>query len=382
MTPEEIQCQVDRISWGNQYISVRDGFGKEHTLILVSMNLADKNWANFIYKRTLDQAEENGLMSEFDLKTYYSKVGLWTTYHEEQIEGLTSDIKKLNDGIKEQEGFNKKVINKLTRLKFAATKALRKLQSRKVELFSVSAEQSAAQQKVGAVIFCSTYRLDNSRLWNSWEDFQEERDRVLIDNITKEFGRSTKLETSDVREIARSAIWRNKWLAAKNVGKLFDKPIVELSQEQESLIYWSQVYDAAYEAYDRPSDSIIQDDDALDQWFEDQAKERRRKQVYGGKGRKKKGIISDKVAQHSEIMVVANHNINPEAPSPGEVWDLNSDGNKRFISHQNKMIKESVTINEKDLRASRDMRMLSGAKRAEFKIGRGGKKIITKEQDY
>jgi len=244
------------------------------------------------------------------------------------------------------------------------------LNSRRREYFGSSMENYAEQQRINAIIYCATRGLDGDRHWSTWEDFEEETDRTLIDNLLKEISRSKEITTEQFRFLARSNNWRFKWAASKNCDDLFGKPIVELSGSQENLIYWSQVYDSVYDAYERPGDDIINDDEALDEWFEEQAKQRKRDQI---ESKKSSGgrVGSDKVWRHGEVGIVVGEAAQQDlqrAKKMGlaakrqsimtveDVNDLNTDLNKKFLASQRKKLKNHGVLEERDMRSDANSR--------------------------
>lgn len=126
-----------------------------------------------------------------------------------------------------------------------------------------------------------------------------------IDNIDEYMFNSmisiinTKLLTStDFRYIARSSEWHSIWNIKNH--HIFNDPVVEWSEEQKSLIAFSQMYDNIYQHLECPDDKIIEDDDALDGWSLYQKRKIEQE-------KKKKGVssINDKHKNAGEIFLLA-----------------------------------------------------------------------------
>jgi len=200
-----------------------------------------------------------------------------------------------------------------------------------------------------ALIFCSTYNDQEECLWNNWQAFLDEADDTLVHSVLDGIRDIHMFSVADIREIARSGTWRFRWNGAKGIGNLFGKPISEFDAEQQSLLYWSQVYDSVYESMEKPPDSIIEDDEALDKWFEDKYRKDKADEVVkkGGIGKMK---LSSKIRSAGEIFVVTNPNINPAAPSRKEIDELNTEFIRKFKQTETEKIKEHGTLNEKELR--------------------------------
>jgi len=69
------------------------------------------------------------------------------------------------------------------------------------------------------------------------------------------------------------AEWRARWRAStKTSSPLFEGVTTDWNINQVALVFWSNFYDNIYEHPERPEQKIIDNDDLLDKWVEDQAK--------------------------------------------------------------------------------------------------------------
>lgn len=98
------------------------------------------------------------------------------------------------------------------------------------------------------------------------------------------------------------AEWRARWRASTKTGSpLFDGPVMDWNINQVALVFWSNFYDSIYEHPERPTQKIIDNDDLLDKWVEDQAKKM--------EDRAKKNSSSStysKTLDHDEVIVFDN----------------------------------------------------------------------------
>ncbi len=197
---------------------------------------------------------------------------------------------------------------------------------------------------------------------------------MLVENISIAFSNRKVLDGKRIRRLARSNAWRFQWQAGKGLGGLFGRPIIELDPEQQAIVYWSQVYDNVYESMDRPEDSVIENDDELDAWFEAQARKRKVEQIAEGKD--VGGVkLSSNMSRHGEIFIVANPNVNPEAPTTQQVEDLNSSLVRTFKLKEAETVKSKGLLGEKELRNRKNKmaRKLIGSRDAVLnKNGMGG----------
>lgn len=356
MNPEKIERFINEISWGGKYIEVRDNYGRRSFCIIKPISIRERNFVDFIKERSFQDAVDAGLMTKFELYKEYKRRGIWTSEDDDNIEIYKKRIDEL-------EG----TTNKIYQRELQATKeSLAKLKRRREALYVMSAENYAEQQQTLALIYCATYDEQENKKWSNWQEFLEYSDDGIVSSIIKGFKELKNIGTKDLRAVARSGPWRFRWNGAKSIGDLFGKPISDFDSQQQALLYWSQVYDSVYESMEKPPDHVINDDDALDKWFEDQDKKRKRKEIERGKGQIGRMGVSDRIGKHGEIGIVANPAFNPNAPKLEEVHSLNPELVRNFRREEEKRIKESNNINEKDLRSRKNKiaRKLIGSKDA------------------
>lgn len=376
MSPEEIEKAINKIAWGGRFIEARDCSGNRRPLIIKSLSIRERNFVEFIYESALQEALEAGALSKFDLYVIYKRRGVWTAQDDVQVEESRDKIEALKDTQEKARGKEKRVLAvKLDRLIASFGHLLEKRRN----LFHVAAETHAAEQRSLALIFCATYDDQERKLWDDWQEFLNEADDLFIASILVGINKMQQYTVREMRQIARSNMWRFRWNGVKHTGDLFGKPVVEFDSEQQNLLYWSQVYDSVYDAYERPSDAIINDDEALDKWFENQNKKEKQKRVTE-KGDIGKMKMSGKMRGHGEVFVVVNPEVNPNAPSMEEVSELNTELVRTFKRAEEAKIKKSGSIKETELRerGNRISRKMIGSKDAilgkgSFGQAKGGK---------
>jgi hypothetical protein len=172
-------------------------------------------------------------------------------------------------------------------------------------------------------------KIDGSSLWPSYEDYLEERDATFITSIVTEANKLKPLAETEIRSVARLPSWSIMWQTAKKGQRLFDRNSSEYSVEQTLLCYWAMMYDNVYESPDRPADKIIEDDEALDKWFEEQRKERKNRAL-SSKRR------NSKMDKHGEIFVMAN--TDEEAD---EIWEMNNEWTLARLRKEAEVIENS-----------------------------------------
>lgn len=332
-------------------------------------------------------------MTEAEILFDAGKKGFWTKDDDNQIDILVNELKKIPDAVA---GASKRENTKLEKLRNSIKTQIAELELSKNSITKFSAERYAEEAKIRAFVYTCVTDEDGNRLWNKWDDFNNETDTKFIDNVLLEISSNKPEEynTKEIREIARSGIWRHKWCAAKAIDTLFEKSVLELTDEQSSLVYWSQLYDSVYDAYERPPQEVIEDDDKLDEWLDAQAKKVNldAKNTYKDKFKNKKNGISSNVSRHGEIFVVTDGGLGPindkrlvlnaDLPSRQEIYDMNTELGKKFLTHQDRKIKQAGGyILEEDLRSDKDSRRVIGANDAVVSIKRGKDGLPRKQVD-
>lgn len=160
-----------------------------------------------------------------------------------------------------------------------------------------------------------TFILDNSLYLRNGQRYAA--DDITVTDLL-EFWNISRLTDEHFRELARTDPWTSYWQSKATA--FFALPDSELNDEQRRMVMWSKMYDNIRESPDAPSDTVFQDDDALDGWLLIQRKKRERdkksKQV-------EDGIKSNKIKNSQDVMVKA---WTPE--QAGEINSLNdADGN-------------------------------------------------------
>jgi len=118
------------------------------------------------------------------------------------------------------------------------------------------------------------------------------------------------------------------------------------------------MYDNVYESLEKPSDDIIEDDEALDKWFEKQRVERNKKS-------KQKHKMNNRMDKHSEIFIMAK--TDKEAD---EIWELNNEWTLARLQKEAQVIEEQGSISEYKLRRNiikRELQLQNSKKFAEVR---------------
>lgn len=184
------------------------------------------------------------------------------------------------------------------------------------------------------LIIRSLYDHNNNIVFKSVDD----TDYNLLNSITSLVARET-ISSTTFRAIARNEQWKNYWSA--NNETLFDKPTINWTDEQKTLVVISRMYDSAYQHPECPPDNIIEDDDMFDGWMIIQRKEAEK---IKNKNRAEKMFGVDKHKKANEVFIVANSQ--EEAKN---IYDLNDPTSRHIIRERENTLKRVDAIDDINL---------------------------------
>jgi hypothetical protein len=277
---EELERYIGEICAGKKLVYVEDGKGVQIPLLFRHASYRDKELSTFIYKRALKEAEEAELPTISEMETLIKERGLFSKVDQEKLEKLESKregqrvILAKTTRVPAKRDRIKDIIENLDR-------AILELRLKKERLFDFTRERKSAEEKMLYLAWAGSLDPFSGNLyWRTYDDFKSEKDyvfrkRVFVEYTIYHYG----VEQKTIRAIARSGLWRIRYTTAlKTSESLFGRPIPDYTPDQLMLIYWSHYYQSIYEMLpdDRPPESIIEDDAALDAYMKDWMAEKSR----------------------------------------------------------------------------------------------------------
>ncbi len=330
----EKQRMIDSILWGK--IITQDPTGKE--IILDIPSDEDRARSSLIYNKLLREAENNETLN----KEEALKISGWTMDDEVEIEGLKKDIHKIKKGLLDYYPLHKSKIKQAKRLLRGAEKALLERIIKKYSCLIHTGEHYASlgSQKYLISRIAKIAQGDRYRpYWQTDDDFDNELNIDFIEGLRITFFDEANYPEEVLREIARTEPWRSLWTCIKGTQKLLG------SQNQRQLLYWSQVYDSVYDAYERPSNEVINDDDLTDSWFIRQS-EKIDKQSNDKAVQEK--VKPGKAGGRQEFFVVSDKD------GAQDVYGQNNPLSRAKIIQQQRLIKTKGRIEDQDLPVSQE----------------------------
>lgn len=289
---KETEDYLDQIFSGVLYKYIKLDIGRQLVFFKHPSSVI-KQKANLVYKEVYNDALSAGILPIKDLEELIIRRNIFT-------EEDTKKLSKLKSQLEAQRillGKTTRIRAKIDRLKNIVKRLeteINELLYKKSSKLLMSAETKAEEEKASYICCECSYFENGEMIWPTYEDMLCGTDIIFKDKILTAFLMFYRgLDTTIIRELARSSVWRIRYITSLKVSEaLFGVPTSEYTTDQINLVYWSNFLQQIYEMMpeDRPSDLIIEDDDALDAFMEayyrEQSKEnaaRKSKKTSGGK---------------------------------------------------------------------------------------------------
>ena len=219
--------------------------------------------ADILYDSIIHDEKYNDWIRQEYVDNILINLGLWTNDTQKTIVTLEKRIENLK--VELFENFMNITLQKKIRTNLNSHKnQLDRIKSIRSEFLVNTLEGYASSIKYEFVICNSLYK-NNKRIFIL--DNKDKNSSLLsyFNNIVSEINKYS-ISISDFKNLARSYIWRSYWNSNKNTN-IFPGAISEWTDDQRSLVSFSQMYDSVYEHPECPSEKVIEDDDMLDGWM-------------------------------------------------------------------------------------------------------------------
>jgi len=245
---------LDAIAWAHRIVTVND-----EQYVFRPLSLQDRNIANHIHLEALKKGREDGLKLRDVLRNEAIRKGIWKIHHDNDLKILKEELEKKRPEREKLEQQSKSKRNAPTALVLLKKRMdfvektisdLDQVYISCIELPSLEyyAEQARAHYAIGQ----ATLRFPSmTRKWSDHNALLAENDTDLIHRLVNEYYRLEIADESTIRAAARSPVWRIKWSGSKKNGgvkTLFGRDMYDLTMDQFRLVYWSQIYDSAFES--------------------------------------------------------------------------------------------------------------------------------------
>lgn len=300
-----------------------------------------KFYAEKVYIDVYERAKEENISAD-NIIVMLDKYKIWSEDEENKLTKIKQELEDTKVALyenffrDEKRSIYKKVISDLKAEQDRLT-----LKKQAMDCFTAEYAASSARQKflTGASIL--TY--NKKRLWHRFTDWDKEN--KIIDTAL-EYIIQNYLNERDIRDLAKNDPWKTVWSLQKKPQSIFRKSVGDFTSEQQSLSIWSIVYDNIRKSIEQPSESLIEDDDALDGWMIIQ---KRKADVKSGQTEVKQQITNEKISKAGEIFVMANSHDQIK-----KVYEMNDFGSKMAFKKRMMQIQRDKIVDEVNMIETRE----------------------------
>lgn len=273
---------LDALAWGHRVVEIDDG----RVFVFRPLTLEERNVANFVYHQATKDGKANHLLNRQALEKNAISTGLWKPSYANDIRLLRQELGVRLEEMQEEEKANSRRQTETGKLKGLRKRVsyislklreLEDLHTQHIELPSVE-YYSERERGIYALSRSAMAFPEMKQIWGSLDALKDEEDTILVAKLLNLYYDVKIAEESEIRKLARSPIWRIRWMGSKKNGgvkTLFGKDMYDITLDQFRLVYWSQIYDSAFESLESPSDEIVENDKLFDEWLEEQSNKRR-----------------------------------------------------------------------------------------------------------
>jgi len=304
LTHDEVEEYLEIISTGSKITEV------DSKVILLRYPTANiRMMSKFIYKTEYKLSVDEGMLTHSQMADIIKERNWVSETDRNQLSKLESQITA-----------QRILLSKTTRVKANKERIKNIIQDLKLKKavienkerskFAMTADTKAEEARILYLCYNSVFNVDNDSLyWATFDDFKKEYDYMFRQAVLTEFiSFYTGISTTTIRALARSNLWRIKYVTSVKTGEdLFGVPVSNYTGDMLNLAYWSHYYQNINDmmSEDQPPEDIIEDDDALDAFMQDYHNERT-KDIAERKHRKgNRGKLS---AFNQEEVIVARTN--------------------------------------------------------------------------
>jgi hypothetical protein len=292
------------------------------------------------YRKFYQKYQDNGaFLTQQEANNLLEEEGIWDQDDQKTLKDLEENLLKLKKGRSEFR-YQSKKLAAIDNTIEETMRHINKLDARKNTFFTQTIEYQARQSQRYWLLSKSIFDTNLKLYWDSFDELEQDYDVDFINELVIKVFYEGLFDTKTIRMLAREEPWRTRWKAACKFGT---SPFSNehMTNTQYYLVYWSSVYDSVYESMDCPSQSVIDDDAALDSWFEEQAHKRDSDSGVSSDS----PVSSKKIAESQEVFIPV------DSPSDAaKVYnDLNTVQAKNIFKSRQEAIKQHGKLAEGQL---------------------------------
>jgi len=232
LTIDEIEKYLCRIFTGKEIFYINNG--KEDVKLIFRQPSNDiRLAANSVYDKAYKDALDEGILSLKDLEKLIKERNIFTSEDEAKVNSLKSKLEA-----------QRVLLSKTTRVKARSDRIkeiiaeleqeIRTIEYKKYSKLSMAAETKAEEERSNYLCWGSIYDENGENLyWQKYEDFLKEENMSFRGNVLNVFLKfHGGIDTSVVRYIARSSLWRIRYVTSQKVSDpLFGIPTSQYTND-------------------------------------------------------------------------------------------------------------------------------------------------------
>jgi len=381
-----VQDNINKVLWNRRIVTIPDHVDRPPGLdyvVLRDLTVEDRNLYLFIKSTEEKRAKRDGVPSEKELMANAREGGYWGQF-EDEVEAKSEDhLAFLRAELEAKKKF--KARQNIIKLQIEDVLAKQEAVSRKRTEFRMnSAEYSAHEFASFALLRRVTLDIYGQEVFKDEQEFLVYKNNYLVFlyYLIQEIMNEGILPTKDIRAVAKSTEWRLIWvLSRENLPAIFNRPLGDLTLNHRLLIYWSRIYDSAFERAEPPSQEIVNDDEKFDNWLvekdtgskvkEDGASDYQEEgrmiegyfvnDCYCGMKAKNKGRgLGERLPHESTCPYGKWHQNTPEekAKVAERIYSKNKPGMRKFMDSEIENVSRRGLIEEQHLRGKKSRELL------------------------
>jgi len=320
MIDNTISLFLSRILSGYYYFIL-----KENKYKLVYPDISIKYKAEIYANNERDNTKYNEWITDDDILEYLISNGMWTRDADAKLKDIENKIEEHKIELYKN-FFNPNSIKNIKRYLEGARKSYNRLYNIRHMFDNLTHNGYIEGIKNQYLLIHSIYTHNNEKVFDNIDT----ANNLFLNKFAEEISLNI-IDISTFRKIARSDLWRNYWSANKNL--VFDKPVVNWTDEQKTLVILTKMYDNAHEHTECPADAVFEDDDAFDGWMILQRKEN---DNYRAKKRTEKFLEGKKLNNAQEVYLVAN-----SQEEVKNIYGLNDNQSRSIIKERDNVIEKN-----------------------------------------
>lgn len=291
----------------------------------------DKTFADFFSQEQYDDALIDGIWTQLDAENHLIEMGYWSKDDNKILEEIENNVDNMKADYfnhfynSTTKTYIEKNINK-------QNKRYQELYNKKYTFYDKTCEYLKRYSFLSYLLQKNSF-LQNGDLASKYYSIQ-----ILYNKYTS----TTNELNENIRKITKTNEWKNRWFSLKH--DIFENELSSLTDCQLSIVSWSNYYDSIYQSMDKPEDSIIEDDIALDGWSIVQRRKRKEEE----KKRNAEKMLPEKMQNAGEIFIPAKN-----AKEVSDIMSLNDGYGISKIKSLRKDLQENGVISESELTSTR-----------------------------